>query len=1103
MQLILGRTGTGKSRLVLEQAVEAAKAGSRVLVLVPEQFSFETERKVLAALRGSSALVVSVLSFSRLAELIFRTYGGLAGKRLTDMARLVLMKLAVQETADTLELYQRQSKRTDFLSTMLQTIEELKSSGTYPQTLRDMVLTLPESQLKAKLQDITAVYEVYQGIVERSYQDPLDDLARAAKEARGSGFFTGCHVFVDGFGFFSPPERELLEIILEQGESLTLSLTADGLGDGGPMDLFQDQKAAAHRFIQRAAQLGISSKKPIVLAENRRAKLPALAGVEAFMATGERVRPTARAGVLLVRGADKYDEIRYAAAEITRLVRHEGYRYRDCAVVCRNLADYQTALGTIFAAYEIPLFFDKKEPVTSRPVVAVVTAALDAVRGEWKTEALLRLARCPATGVSVEQAASLENYVYIWSVAGAAWEKPFAGSPGGLSGALSAADHTQLAGLEALRTQLITPLIALKKQLKKCTGGGFALGVYRYLTDTSAVEHLRAFFTDTGDEAGLAETDTLYNNLIDILDLFGDTMETVGFAAATFIEMFELALGCVELGKIPNTNDQTIAGSADRVRLDSQRAVFAVGVNEGVFPAKYQPYGVFSDTEREQLVQRGIELSASKLQRSLLERFFLYSTLCAPQERLYVTYAAAGLTGEAQEPALIVGQLAALLPNAATTTAALSTQEYVADLFTAREQYVRLLGASQQVEDLREALLREGDSGFLALADRLSINAPAEGITPGTAAALIGGKMKLSPTKIEAFYNCPYLYFCGSMLRLQKRKKVEYTPLESGSAIHFVLEGLLRELSGAGIAALSDKELTEKISALLTAFIASVTDDNAPLETRFKYQFNRLVSVLLLLTRHIGEDFEQSLFTPAGLEVVVDADGAVKPMIFTTKNGTELAVNGKIDRVDLFINGADRYARVVDYKSGVKDFKLDEVFYGLNMQMLIYLFSLCMDKTSPFGEVQPAGILYMPGKVSPAELPPSVDHALLRALVDDTLKMKGLLLEDETVLRAMERELAGRYIPAKVTQKGTLSASSAVKSAAEFAKIGRMVTEKIAQMGESLTEGKVAPLPARSNTVNPCQYCDYGPLCGNKNTTLFRDITLPAQSETEDGEAMV
>lgn len=1103
LQLVLGRSGSGKSSLLLDQAVAAAKEGQRVLVVVPEQFSFETERKLLAQLHGSCTLRVSVLSFSRLCENIFRSLGSLAGQRLTDMAKLALMKLAIREVGDSLELYARQSRRSDFVTTMLQTVEELKSSGTYPERLTEAGRTLQDSQLRAKLLDIGAIYRVYQGMIDQSYQDPLDDLSRAVQLVRGGDFFAGQAVFVDGFSFFSPPERALLEVMLEQCAIMTVALCADGLGSGGELDLFGDQKAAARWLVQRSGIAGVPCKKPVVLTQNHRAQNETLARVEEFLAMGEADPVSENQGLCITAAGDKYEEVRLAAARIAQLVREEDYRYREIAVVCRTLSDYQTALETILPAYDIPVFMDQRQPVTARPLFAMLLAALEAVRGEWKTESMLRIARCPGSGVPLEQSAALENYAYIWSLQGSAWGRPFTALPGGLADERRdmEAERESLAELEALRRRLVEPLADLRSALRDCTGGGFAMAVYQYMQQSGLLTHLASYCRSQPDSRQqLQETDTLYDNLIDILDLFQEAMGEVRLPAADLVELFAMAVDCLQLGQIPNTQDQTLVGSADRVRLDSPRAVFVLGVGEGIFPAKYQPYGIFSDAERETLVERGVELSASRFQRALLERFFLYSALCAPRQRLYVSYSVATLGGAQQEPSLVVGQLAALAPGAVCRAEDQPSELFVTDRFTAREQYLRGAAQGQPDRVLTAALEAEGDRAFLEQMTTLAAALPAQPISRATAEAMIKGRLSLSPTKIENYYQCPYLYFCNSMLRLRRRKRVEYGRLESGSAIHYVLEQLLRQMDSKGLATLSDEELTALLRQLLGAYLQTVVTDTATLESRFQYQFQRLTAVLLLLVRQLGEDFSQSLFTPVGMEVQVAPQGDVKPRTFTLQNGTLLEVMGKIDRVDLFVEGQHRYVRVVDYKSGNKSFRLEEVFHGLNMQMLVYLFAICEDKASRFGTVEPAGVLYMPGKVSPAELLPGQELTLARELIGSSLQMKGLLLEDEQVLRAMERELEGRYIPVRMTKKGDYSKGAPLQTADQFQHLRQAVDSRITEMGESLTEGLVAPMPVRAKGLNPCDYCDYGLLCGNKNTGRCRDITTSEAGEEENSD---
>lgn len=1111
LRLVLGLTGTGKTTEIFSRAMESAKKRRRTILLVPEQFSFQAERTVYTALSGEDALSVSVLSFSRLSENIFRAWGGLAQKRLTDTARLVLMKLAVTEMRDTLTVYKRQWGRTSFLATMLQTVEELKQSGTYPGTLAAIAGEQKEQnpQLAAKLGDIAGIYGAYQAMIDRGYSDPLDDIARAAKLAMEHGYFADASVFLDGFGFFSPPEREMLHAMLEQGREVCLSLTTDGLDPGQGVDIFTGQKTTARKLIAYARDHFIPVAAPVRLGENRRALAPALLAVEE-LARGEKPEPPESGeGVTLLTAPDRYGEVRFAAAEISRLVREEGWRYRDLALICRDLEEYQTAIHSVFSAYGLPVFMDRKEGVLSRPIVALACAALTAVQGSYKTEAILKIARSPALALPVEQSAALENYVYVWSVKGEDWLRPFRNNPKGLREEKQEVYAKELAAIEAARQAVMAPLAKLRETLSRGDGESFAAGLYRFFQEVGALENLRAYFR--GDkEHGLErgrENDRLWNCLVDVLDLFSDHLTNTRYTVREFSELFLLAMGRAELGTIPVTNDQILAGSANMIRPGSPRGVFVLGVNEGVFPAKGKPYGVFTDREREDLIRRGVEIASTQVDRALLERFYLYSALCAPRERLYVSCALGDLTGGAMEPGLLFTQLEEHFREVSSLRRAeeLPPEFFVAGPATARSAYAALAAEagpeSAETATMRALLDRLGEGEFLRSMGELAQDQPMGDIAPETAKSLLGDRVALSPTKIETYYQCPYAFFSDYLLRLSPRKRAEYSPLESGTAVHFVLEMLLREVGSRGLGSLSDEELRGRIAALLEQHIRQMTGEQGQLSPRLQYQFQRLVSALFLLARHLGKDFGQSLFQTEGVEVPVGEQGTVQPLAITASDGFPVTLSGKIDRVDTFADQGGSYARVVDYKTGNKEFRLEEVLYGLNMQMLIYLFALCDDPKKPFGEVEPAGILYMPGKISAAKLSPEAGPEEIQAQVSKGLRMSGVVLGEDHVLRAMEQDLAGRFIPVKRKKDDTLSDGSQVQSGEDFLRLRELVYRNIREMAEDLLRGRVAPCPVRGGKVkDPCAGCNYPQLCNNAGGKVFREILGEEREEEGGGE---
>ena len=1092
LQIILGRSGTGKTTKIMEEAILAVKENKKVIILVPDQISFETEREALASLSGESSMNMTVLSFSRLAENIFRIYGGVAGKRLTDTAKLISMKLAIGEIGDNLQIYKKQWSRIDFVSTMIKTIDELKGSGTYPEQLTDVIKNMANSQLRYKLEDICEIYRTYQGIIDRDFSDPLDDLVIALKKIRGGDYFADHYIYIDGFTFFSPPQRQVVEVMIEQSEKTTMTFCADSTHGEDDMDIFSEQKKLMKRLQQYTMSLGITCKVPVKLTQSYRHTDEGLSAVESFLASKETEPVTDAKSVTMVKCQDKYDELRYVSGEITRLVREENYRYRDIAIVPRSLMDYESTVETVVKEYHIPLFYDKKELAKTRPIVAVVLSALECVKGNWNSEALLRLAKNPAIGLGVEETAHLENYIYMWSIKKEEWENPFVKPSWGLQ-PVTKKEDVLLEQVEGIRVKLMTPLLVLKERLKGCDGLIFATGIYEYILESSLLDTLTEYCAD--EQETLKETDNLYNSILNILDEFATMLGTKIMPLWSLIELFDMSISLLELGKIPNTNDQAVIGSADRIRLANPKIIFAIGMNEGIFPAKYQPQGVFSKAEREQLVSGGIEMAMTPFKMAVVERFFLYATLSGASEKMYITYNKTTLSGGKMEPSLVMSQMKQVVKNREFPSNQMERTDLVVDLFTAREQFARDLGENNKDTAMAQLLGMLKDQHFLSLMANIAKELPADDIKQTTAKNLLGSVINLSPTKIEKYYQCPYLYFCESMLALRKRKKVEYTPLESGVAIHYVLEKMVEKYKNRGIAKLTDEALKAEITEMLHDHITQIIGDITHLEKRFKYQLERLVSLLTLVVRHLGNDLAQSAFIPVGVEVSVGGHGVITAPEYTTSDGTVLKVQGKIDRVDMYSGGDEKYVRIIDYKSGHKEFKIEEVFHGLNMQMLIYLNAICSDQKGKYGKVMPAGILYMPSSVKAVETSIETDRSSVTSILEKSLKMSGLLLEDERILHAMEEELAGKYIPATTVKSGKLSASSKVKSKKEMEHIAKIVDENIVKMGEALTKGEIAPLPVRGSGMMPCEYCDYQVLCKNKGTTNYRNIKAPKEKE--------
>ncbi len=1075
LHLILGQSGTGKTEEIIKQVTQTVKSGREALLLVPEHVSFEMERRLYGALLPEEAMRLRLLSFPRLSENIFRECGGLTHRALDDMSRIVIMRTAVSEVRDSLKVYKRQASHESFLSEMLDTIGEWKRAGMTPDSMQELAARRPDDALNRKIEDIALIFGTYQTILERSFHDPLDDLTRAAEMAERVRWFEGREIWLDGFDYFSIAEREMINVMLGQSTRMTVAMTADGLS--GESDLFVFQKKYLRRLILLARERDIKVETPLLLTEKCRFKSPELGLLQdAFL--GEETGPLPKTGnIRLFRAGNAYEEMHAAAALIMKLVREEGYRFSDIAVLCRDLDRYRSAYH-VLDQYGVAYYLSEKDRLIFHALPSFLIGALEAVSQDLPSELLLKLARSPASGLSEQEAGELENYCYIWSIQGRDWLSPFTNNPEGMSDLPEESYRAAAMAVDASRKKIVEPLLSLRRAAGRCTGAEFAKLLYRYLTETDALQNL----SEGLDEAGRERLDREWNCIVDVLDLLTDFFGNPQQDGKELAGVFRLALSQIDLGDVPNTIDHVTFAEADRVRLSSPRAVFVLGVNEGLFPAPGTVTGLFTGRERETLNEAGVELPMAGTDNALREQFILYSALSAPAERLFISYTTGTLKGEGNmELSVLVSELAGRLNLEAEGVETLSPTDFVVNLETAKLETAARWGKNDAVSASLQSLLWEaGEGDYLAALDAISKDLPAGSITPRHAKALLGDEIRLSPTSIERFYQCPYFYLCDHLLRLRPRQRVELSPFESGSAIHYVLEQMLNHHRSDELAAMTPAEQGEEIEQYLKEYISRMVPDEDAVSARFHYQFARLRLMLGIILRHLSEELAQSEFITAATEVSVGEGKTVLPPLLETENETPIRLVGSIDRVDLFKTGEENYIRVVDYKSGEKNFKLEEVFDGINMQMLIYLYAVCDDRSRHFGTVLPAGILYAPTKLQAVDAAPDADEETIRNEVNSALKRKGLLLDDPTVLRAMERDLAGVYIPAEMGKKEELSKRSQVYTREQFAELKKLVYQNITEMGEMLERGEVSPMPAESGGKRPCAYCEFASLCNHR-----------------------
>ena len=1084
LNLIIGVAGTGKTAMLMQRLGEAAAGGAPCVLLVPEQYSFQAELDVVRCVGARLALGVQVLSFTRLCNTVFRAQGGLAGAPLTQTGRYLLMSLAISETQERLRLYKKSALRPDFIEAMTTACAQFKTAGVSPHRLEEIAAACPPGALREKLDDLCIIYTAFGALLEDGYADPDDDIIRASALLREGDTLAGAHVFVDGFATFMAGEFELLSLLIERAGECTFAFTADSLDDAeGGLGVFSPAKEAMRRLRRCAKASGKQVASPTLLTTPHRYHSPDLAHIAEHYPSGNCQLSTVNCQ--LSTAPDPYCEIEAVAAQISALVR-EGLRYRDIAIVTRNVAPYLRAVESVFLREGIPFFTDAPRDVENMPLARGLLAALEAIRQNFDSEAVLSYAKNPLAGHAPDEIAACEDYCYIWSVRGKLWEEPWRGSPQGMGGNNPERDGPELERLNATRAAIIAPLCALRERLRECNGRGFGGALFAFLEEINAAGNLCAFAESLppGERQTFeSESAQLWDGLMEILDVFALALGNTTLPTARFCELLRLSLAGAEVALRPQTLDEVLLGSAERVRPGEVAVVFVIGAVQGEFPPTPTPGGVFTDKERETMAGLGAEIGLPTLARTVLERFYCYHALTLASQRLYVSYPAQKLGGEPCRPSPMVDRLRELFP-------ALEAGQAQPEIYSRGGAYEALAANYRDDTPYTATLLHLlGEDGKVGKLDGAAHKREHQISDPALARALFGESMSLSPSRVERYHRCAFSYFARDGLGLRRRERVEFNPLKEGDTLHHVLQVMVGR-HGKALHQLGTRQMTAEVGEIIEGYLAERLNNLDAMPGRFKYLFERLGGRLVRLLRRLGQEFAQSEFAPTAFELPITArpeQGRVRPLELVTAEGVRVRVEGVVDRVDVMQRGQNRYVRVVDYKSAGKQFRLDDVVCGLNLQMLLYLFTIAENGQGELGGCIPAGVLYMP--VSGKYVSAARDEAdeAVHAQEQKQWRMSGLLLDDQEALRGMESELRGVFIPAKMGKDG-MDKASALAGKAEMGRLARKIRELIGEMAHCLSCGKIPAQPLHSADFDPCGYCELAPLCAFEPGDAHRTV---------------
>jgi len=1060
LKIVTGRAGSGKSEYCVARARELAERGSRTVIVVPEQSSFEVERAAALFLGPKLSQFAEVKSFRRLCADIFIECGGGAKKRIDDAVQCSLVRRAVTMLGGEIKCFKRHKRDVAFFSLTASVIRELKNAGVSPGQLAEIARGASSPLSQSKLLEIGRIYDVYETLVSAKFYDGASEISSAAQLCRHSRQFSDTYLLFDGFTGFTEPQFSMIENLMHVSEGMCVTLCCDDIYDVAT-DAFSTVRQCARKLVSLAKKHGLETQ--VTQAEQAcKDKIKGIQTLEKYLA-GQTITEPGNDGVFAIEGGDRYDEIQKVADEIVALVRDKGYRYSDIVVVSRDAETYRAAISTVFSQFGIPYFSDANRNMLYSPVTVFALAAFDIASG-ITTHAVLDILKTSLCDIDQDAVSELENYLFVWGIDRAAWYSPFENNPGGFEQAWTDEAKNALERIEHTRRDVMGWLYPLTQPELKRDGGDAIKAVYETMKRCGAVNALENLGDDEAREAslGLEMLDQLYTMFA------GDDAGVLEIK-----ETLKLLAAATPVGDIPPTLEQVVVGTADRMRTDNPKAAFIIGLNDGIFPLGSFDTPLLTGAERDLFVQHGIELSRSFENSAIMEELYLYRVLTCSNERIYLCWARHDQRGSAlipsTRPQAFIDRYGAHTADTVADKAA-----FVVNAATAMNRYA---GALEKDDCETLAALKSCMTGHSAdrvskasLSPEFSIN------DPELMRGLVGEKTTLSASRIEAFSQCRFKYFLHYIMGIRPIQKAEISPIHAGNFVHGVMESVLRDLSG-GIASADKKVLRDTVEKASVRYVETVLGAAAMNEPRIKYLIERLKAQSYRLALHIQDEQKQSEFRPADYELVIGGGGDIEPLTLYGENGETIEVVGKVDRVDVYKKDGKSYVRVVDYKTGVKDFKLSDVYHGLSVQMLLYLFAIEQNGSQRYGDVVPAAVMYLPADPSiPAE------KGDAEMLARKAYRMDGIVIDDREIISAMERDVKGIYIPVELDKNGDPKTDK-LASLERMGNIQEHIETTVLDMARSVYGGDISACPAVQDGASACDYCNYTAVCRRDRST--------------------
>lgn len=1051
LHILLGADWVSNRDAVLAMLANDVKMQhpGRVLI-VPELISHDTERRLCVAAGDTTSRYAEVLTFTRLARRVCDYTAHAMPECLDDGGRLVAMAAAVHQVQSKLKAYASVETKPEFLLGLLDMTDEFKRCCI---TSKDLMTASANTDglLAQKLEELALILESYESVCIHGKRDPRDQMNWVLEELEACDYANKHVFYVDGFPDFTRQHMEILSHLVAESTDVYVSLNCDDITSSNLA--FEKPVSTARELLAIAKRANIPVEIRKISPRNNQ-----LQDLCMHLFQGPVLARTEN--ISAFRAESIYQECMETAQRILHLVSC-GERYRNIGVVCADFVTYRNVLDAAFHRCRIPSYISGTESVLEKTLISTVIAAIDTAMSGFEQRDVLRYLKTSLSPLDTDVCDRLENYVLLWGINGKAWINPWKNHPEGLGETWTDAAVEKLNGLNADRELAITPLVALRQGLLSARNVAQQVeSVYRFFEDVQLSQKLTTLadlYEERGDHRNAQILDQLWEILIGALEQLHDTLGKTVWDSDTFSRLLRLLIGQYSVGTIPAVLDSVTVGPVSAMRCQEVDHLFMLGAKEGVLPGYGGSAGVLTGQERTALRAIGLPLTGGAMDSIQAEFFDIYGVFCGAREKITVSCTA-------EQPSYVYQRLAKMASNEETVDhviGAALTDRLEAAAYIARycnDETATELGIVHEYNIITQK--RDHELG---------------GVEPDNVRALYGEKLRLSASQVDKQADCRLAYFLRYGLGVKERKPASIDPAEFGTYVHAVLENTVAEVMELGGFSKVTLEETENIAQKHSD--AYTKERFSELETeRMSYLFKRNSHELAMIVEELWRELRDASFVPKYFELQFGQDAPMPP-IEIHGNEMDALLRGFVDRVDVWHSENGDFVRVVDYKTGTKDFDYCDVFNGLGLQMLLYLFALEENGHDLIGNTPiPAGVQYFPARAPMLSADGLLDEQTASAARNSVWKRRGLLLQDESVLAAMEPY--DKPLRLSYSRKKDGSISGDLASAGDFQMLKNYIYRLLGKMTDEIASGYIKPNPyTRGASHDACRYCPYGAVC--------------------------